>query len=744
MKLKKTITRLCTATLSSAVLLSTTSALPVSAAMSPDSNGFYYHDTFEDSSGNWEIRGSGEILLSGRHPFKGTNALLIKDRTSAWQGAQMALDTSTFIPGKSYSFNVFVDYEEGESTQNFLLSMQYTDSTGTVKYLHLAEGSTSRGQYLQLSNPSFQIPSDASDVYLYVETTDVYGNFYIDEAIVAADGVTIDSSGASQGYTAPKTAGDIRGDVNQDGRINLADLILAKRGMYSRFPNKQSQKAADIDKSGTVDNDDINYLQDFILKKINSFPKINKIDFNEMAGKFGNVSFATGYKKSNENNPLISQYFGADPGVMEYNGRVYVFMTDDHLLYSNGQLKDIEYGTINCIRCISSDDLVNWTDHGLINAAGSNGLCRWGGNSWAPTACHKKINGKEKFFLYFANGGNGIAVLEADSPTGPWKDPIGKALISRSTPNCGNVEWLFDPAVLVDDDGTGYLYFGGGVPSGQNAHPKTARCVKLGSDMTSIVGTPQTIDPPYLFEDSGIHKFNGKYYYSYCSNFSTGGNQYGLSGGAIQYMVSDYPLGPFTYVGEAFKGIGTFFGTGGNNHHTIFKFNNQWYLFYHAQYLQDNMGLKGGYRSTHIDKVTINSNGTIQAITGTKKGVSQIKSFDPFRTQRAATFSHQGGITISGSGDYSTVQAKKGSWYRVSGVDCGSGAETMTFKASSNTGCIVKVCTGSANGTVVSYVEIPAGSSMQEITVPVQGLSGKNDLYFVFNNNASVDSWKLD
>ena len=260
--------------------------------------------------------------------------------------------------------------------------------------------------------------------------------------------------------------------------------------------------------------------------------------------------------------------------------------------------------------------------------------------------------------------------------------------------------------------------------------------------MTSIVGTPQMIDAPYLFEDSGIHKFNGKYYYSYCSNFNTGGNSYGLTGGAINYMVSDSPLGPFTYKGEAFKGIGTFFGTGGNNHHTFYKFNNQWYLFYHAQYLQDSMGIKGGYRSTHIDKVTINSDGTIQAVKGTKAGVDQVKSFDPFTTQRAATFSHQGGITISGSGD-STVQANKGSWYRVSGVDCGYSAKYITVKASSSSGCIIKVCKGSATGTAVSYIEVPAGSSMKEFKVPVQNLSGKNDLYFVFNGSASVDSWRL-
>ena len=738
MQIKKQIKRLSMVTMSGAMLLAMAPQMPANATyITPDSNGFYYHDHFEDDSCGWEVRGSGELTLSGRHPFKGTNALLVMERTSAWQGLQKKLDPDTFKPGQRYSFSVFVDYEDGEDTEDFLFSMQYTDSSGTDKYLHIAEGSTSRGKWIQLSNPSFEIPSDASNVIIYVETSGVTGNFYIDEAVVAKEGTYVTGE-ETQGT---KPSNDNRGDVNFDGVLNIQDLVAMKMALNKGVSDGRFVKAADIDKNGSVDNDDYNYLKDYLIGNINKFP-IGKIDFTEMENKFGYVNPATCYKKSNEHNPLISQYFGADPGVMEYNGRIYVFMTDDHLLYSNGQVKDIEYGTINCLRCISSDDLVNWTDHGLINAAGSNGLCKWGGNSWAPTACHKKINGKEKFFLYFANGGNGIAVLEADSPTGPWRDPIGKALISRSTPNCGNVTWLFDPAVLVDDDGTGYLYFGGGVPSGQNAHPKTARCVKLGNDMTSIVGTPQEIDAPYLFEDSGIHKFNGKYYYSYCSNFSTNGNPYGLTGGAINYMVSDSPLGPFTYKGEAFKGIGAFFGTGGNNHHTFYKFNNQWYLFYHAQYLQDSMGLKGGYRSTHIDKVTINSDGTIQAVKGTKSGVDQVKSFDPFKTQRAATFSHQGGITINGSGN-STVQANKGSWFRVSGVDCGSNAESLTIKASSSTGCIIKVCKGGTSGTAVSYVEIPAGSSMQEFTVPVKDLSGKNDLYFVFNNSASVDSWKL-
>ena len=87
-----------------------------------------------------------------------------------------------------------------------------------------------------------------------------------------------------------------------------------------------------------------------------------------------------------------------------------------------------------------------------------------------------------KFFLYFANSAGGIGVLTSDSPTGPFTDPLGHPLISRETENCGNVTWLFDPAVLVEEDGSAYLYFGGGIPGEEFAHPNTARAVQLGRE----------------------------------------------------------------------------------------------------------------------------------------------------------------------------------------------------------------------------------------------------------------------
>src|SRR5574344_2237533 len=243
----------------------------------------------------------------------------------------------------------------------------------------------------------------------------------------------------------------------------------------------------------------------------------NLKDNTTLAGLLSNVTINTNsYKTTSERNPLISHKFGADPFAMEYNGRVYVYMTNDEITYDGeGAIATNTYVNINKISCISSDDMTNWTDHGAMYIAGSEGVATWAGNSWAPTTCHKTIDGKEKFFLYFANSSNGIGVVTSSTPYGPWTDPIGTALISRSTPNCSNIPWVFDPAVFIDDDGTGYLYFGGGLVDNpteeQTRDPDSARVVKLNPDMISLASDPGTIRRPYLFEDAGINKIDRKY-----------------------------------------------------------------------------------------------------------------------------------------------------------------------------------------------------------------------------------------
>ena len=455
------------------------------------------------------------------------------------------------------------------------------------------------------------------------------------------------------------------------------------------------------------------------------------------------VALQKSYKKAAENNPLYTQRFGADPGVMEYNGRLYVYMTDDLLEYDGkGNVKENSYQQIRTINCISSDDLVNWTDHGKIYVAGPRGAATWAANSWAPCAAHKTIDGKEKFFLYFCNGGNGIGVLCADSPAGPWRDERGSLLITRAVPNCADVTWLFDPAVMVDEDGTGYLAFGGGIPDGQQKAPGTGRIVKLADDMIHIDGDPVRLDVPWLFEDSGINRVGDKYYYTYCSNFMTKGNSLGMTDGAIQYMIADNPLGPYTYMGELFPNEGRFFGMYGNNHHSLACLNGEWYLFYHNRPVEKAMGITGNYRSPQADRIVFGDDGLPKQVKGTMKGLDQLKPFDPFRTVSASTMSHQAGITVSGADGRSWITGEAGSWLRISGVDFGTEAASLAITAMAPTDCTVFAVLDDPESPVVSRVRItvPEDGQPAVFSAPITA-EGVHDLYLITDGPMKLFSW---
>lgn len=481
---------------------------------------------------------------------------------------------------------------------------------------------------------------------------------------------------------------------------------------------------------------------------------------NALAAKFEGIKLAETLKRDSYNNPVMTQRFGADPYALVYDGRVYLYMTGDIYEYeADGTIKTNSYGKIQGINVISSSDLVNWTDHGTVYVAGRDGSATWANNSWAPAAACKEIDGKMKFFLYFANSGGGIGVLSADSPVGPFVDPIKRALVSHSTPNCAGVTWMFDPAVLMDDDGRAYLYFGGGIPNNQFANPGTARAVELGEDMVSIVGAPVALDVPYLFEDSGINKIGDTYYYSYCTNWNVdeeGAQKYGIRNAHIAYMTSDSPLGPFTFQGSILKNPGDFFGCYGNNHHCMFEFNGNWYITYHTQVLERTIGIDKGYRCTHIDAVTVNEDGTIAPIMATKPGVGGDGYLNPFEKTEAETIHNMAGLnttqygaqsTYYGSGNMILNEIHTGDWLMVSGADFGEGAKSFTASVHADEGAygIIKVCLDKADGDAIAYLEVsPDGSAefREETCELIAEASGQHKLYFVFYGEGyTVDYW---
>lgn len=231
----------------------------------PDSNGYYTHDTFEDSVSDWEARGSSTVGLSGRTPYEGTNALLVSDRTSAWHGAQKALTPEKgFVPGKAYSFSTCVKYIDGPATEKFSLTLQYKDSGGTTQYKNIDNKTAVRGEYVQLANTNYTIPEGATDVYLVIESASGTMNFYFDEAIGAVSGTKVNG---------PAPLSFILGDVDYDGKINVYDLYLARKGIKSGFADNAASVAADTDQNGTVDKNDIIQLQNYLLGRIKAFTK---------------------------------------------------------------------------------------------------------------------------------------------------------------------------------------------------------------------------------------------------------------------------------------------------------------------------------------------------------------------------------------------------------------------------------------------------------------------------------------
>jgi arabinoxylan arabinofuranohydrolase len=646
--------------------------------------------TFDDQSiAPWTRRGSASgIAATTAEKAAGASSLLVSGRTDATSGAAQSVPLE---PGATYDASFKVKYTDAAAAGSvpFALTADYGSTTGGAQQVVLGSKDVSKGSAWTTITTSFTVPQrDTRSLQLFVANDAETTGF---PTSFYLDDVSVKKTGGS---TTPPPAPTYTDDLERTA--NTATDF----GAFAKTPGR--------------------------------------------------------------GNPLVTQNFGADPWAMEYDGRLYVYTTNDTQEWSDylekGQSND--YGRINQINVWSSADMVNWTNHGGIDAAGPSGLAKTANNSWAPAAAHRTVDGKEKFYLYFANSGGGIYVLTADSPVGPWTSPLPGPLVSFSTPGVrGNsnpeardVIWLFDPAVLIDDDGEGYLFFGGGTPDNnpvtpvnEQNDPNTGRVIKLGDDLISTEGEAQLVDAPSLFEDSGIHKVGKKYYYSYCSNFGNDDPRTGT--GTINYMVSDSPMGPWTadtYAGRAFANQSTFFpNTGGNNHHAIFQFGGEWFITYHAATLDVAAdGSNKGFRNAQIDRIGIAADGAITPAKGTWEGPGQRGTLDPYAGPVSAeTIAWQAGTRQGFDGGTSILTSvDHDDWTSLSDVDFGAaGTNRITADVRSKAGGTITVRTSSkrSNDDVVAVIDVPAatdGVSWTPLSAAVSpaALSGVKDVYFTF------------
>ena len=487
-------------------------------------------------------------------------------------------------------------------------------------------------------------------------------------------------------------------------------------------------------------------------------------------------------KVPGDSNPLISHKFGADGFGMVDGDRVYMYMTNDTQGYApdaeTGVSPGIDYGDINQITVISSEDLVNWTDHGEIQVAGPDGVAPYTNNSWAPGAVQKVVDGEEKTFLYYANGGGSSNVVVGDSPLGPWDDPRDDTLIDGGTPGAQDVAWKFDPAPFIDPaDEEEYLYFGGGPastslpPAERFNNPKNMRGIRLTEDMIDTEGTAFVLDTPVSFEAPHVFERQGLYYLTYSSHFGGpdfGGNQAPLpgypGGGQIPYMISDDPT---AWPAEAYEGVlfpnqSQFFGagTGGNNHQSVFELGGEYYFTHHAPTL--NKRINGdqtqGYRSPHIERLEFDADGTIQPVVGTYDGVDQVKPLDVHDgVLEAETIAWQQGLTTrpvegssaqfgEGTPNLVLTDVDAGDWTSLAQVDLGDETGSLTAHVMPMAaGGAVEVRLDDREGEVVATMALdgPVGE-WSEATADLSGVEGVHDVYLTFTGPEGTDLVEVD
>lgn len=234
---------------------------PVKASAADD----YFSDNFEADVNNWTGRGSASVEKNMLASYEGRSSIYCSGRTAAWNGASKALDSTVFSAGQSYSFSVNAMYQIGEATEEFKLTLQYTDANGTIAYDNIATAKANADKWVQLANTSYTIPNGATAMEIYIETTDTTTDFYIDNAVAASSGTNI------EGNTSVNVS---QGDVDCDGVIDVFDMILMRKGIVSGFDNTNCEKNADIDKNGMVQIADAVQLQQYLLGIIDKFTAV--------------------------------------------------------------------------------------------------------------------------------------------------------------------------------------------------------------------------------------------------------------------------------------------------------------------------------------------------------------------------------------------------------------------------------------------------------------------------------------
>lgn len=296
------------------------------------------------------------------------------------------------------------------------------------------------------------------------------------------------------------------------------------------------------------------------------------------------AAWAQVYEWKAEGNPVVRHKYTADPATLVYKNTLWIFAGED--FEGNQQRTHMENWCV-----FATTDLVHYREYPVPLRADE---FKWSsGIAYASQVVER--NGT--FYWYVSTDHTGIGVAVSDRPEGPYKDALGKPLLTVSDCFASQKQWAcIDPTVLIDDDGQAWIFWGNG----------ECYYARLKENMIEIEGEIRQVNfEGFVFEEAPwVHKRGDKYYLSYASGFPE----------RIAYAMADSIEGPWVYQGI----LNEWAGNSSSNHQAIQEYKGRWYFFYH------NGVLKGGTscsRSVCADYLYYNADGTMRRVQMTSEGV---------------------------------------------------------------------------------------------------------------------------
>jgi beta-xylosidase len=435
-------------------------------------------------------------------------------------------------------------------------------------------------------------------------------------------------------------------------------------------------------------------------------------------------------------NPFVQTWFTSDPAPMVHDGTMYVYTGHDE--------DGADFFWMQEWRVYSTQDMVNWTDHGSPLALES---FSWADDRAWASQC---IERDGKFYWYICahsrlSKGMAIGVAVGDSPTGPFRDALGKPLFE-------NGSWdHIDPTVMIDDDGQAWLMWG------------NPQCyyLKLNRDMISYSGelgrldmTEEAFGGPMMSKREKGKKYKDSYVEGPWLTKRNGTYQLLYAAGGvpehISYSTASSPVGPWKYAGEIMPLSDTNSFT---NHCGVADYKGHSYFFYHTGKLPQG----GGFgRSVAVEEFHYNADGSFPTIIPTDKGVEPVGKFDPYRKVEAETMAFSKGVKTEQNdqvGVYVT-DIHNGDYIKLRNVHfCNKTPRTFTARVASGLrGGRIEVRIDSIGGALLGKLDVPGTGGWEQwqtLTTDLTAIArGHHDLYFVFTGRKgpklmNFDWWEM-